>query len=305
MLDGLLGRTTRNRLSTVSRFAMCIAILLVISGCIHLGLYLATGTTWHGPLSLRKPILFGISGGMTAFSIAWLMTHLRPQWADRLVVNSVSFALLVEVALITMQYWRGVASHFNHSTRFDESLEFTMIVLILYVTGVIIYLTVRTIWLRELDPSMAFTIRTGMALLALSCGLGIATTALGEASLSAGKSPEFFGKAGVLKFPHGAALHAIQLLPFVAWLGVRLDVKSRLRAVQAAFASQVLFLIYAVWQTSQGRDRFDWDTIGASILGATILTGLITVLELSRGCVDYVYRKPRLMSSFDRGSEND
>ena len=277
--------------ATAMQLAYWIAALLLASGCLHLAMFAMHGTTWHGPLSIRKPALFGISGGMTTWSIAWLMAQLRSQKFDSFLANSLAIGLLVEVALITLQYWRGVASHFNHSTTLDAAIEFTMLGLIVFVSFGIFYLALRTIWLRDLEPSMAIAIRGGMWLIALSCLLGIMTTVLGEVSISLGRSSELWGRAGVLKFPHGVALHAIQLLPFVAWLARRLRVSESVRIVKSTLASQVLFLLYAIWQTGQGRDRFDWDTIGAGILGMAVLFGLFPALALAQGCIRYVFRK--------------
>lgn len=39
------------------------------------------------------------------------------------------------------------------------------------------------------------------------------TTILGEINIANGRSPETWGRGGVLKYPDGAALHAIQTLP--------------------------------------------------------------------------------------------
>lgn len=273
-----------------NRIALWVTSSLLASGCIHLVLFAILGTSWHGPLSLRKPILFGISGGMTMWSIAWLITQLKPRKFDRFLVNSLSIALFIEVGLITLQYWRGVASHFNHSTILEAAIESTMLGLILLVTGGIFYLTWRTRWLREINPAMALAIRAGMGLLALSCLLGIVTSVLGEVSLSAGRSYELWGSAGVLKFPHGVALHAIQMLPIIAWLAEILRVKHSIRVVQSALAAQLLFLLYAVWQTSHGRDRFDWDSIGGSILATVVLVCLYPVGAIAQECVRNLVR---------------
>jgi len=267
------------------RIAMIVSALLLSSGFVHLAILATLGTTWHGPLSLRKPALFGVSGGMTIWSIAWLMIHLKPNAFDRLLINLLSIALFIEVTLITLQYWRGVPSHFNHSTSFDAAIEFTMLGLILFVTGGIFYLTWRTFRLRTMDPAMAIAIRGGMGLLALSCLLGIVTSVLGEISLSAGRSYELWGRAGVLKFPHGVALHAIQTLPIVAWLARLVSSNRSVCIVQSILVAQVLFLFYALWQTGNGRDRFDWDLIGGSILGIVILLSLYSSFALARGFV--------------------
>lgn len=266
------------------RFALGIAAILLISGCVHLAILTISGTTWHGPLSFRKPVLFGISGGMTMWSLAWLMTQLSPKGFDKALINAIATSLFIEVSLITLQTWRGVASHFNHSTSVDAAIEFTMLGLILLVTGAIFYLTWRTRWMRPIDPAMAIAIRGGMGLLALSCLLGIATSVLGEVSLSVGRSHEIWGRAGVLKFPHGVALHAIQMLPFVAWMTriCKLE-RSSVRIVKSAFAAQVLFMLYAVWQTSQGRDRFDWDSTGGILISMVVLLSLYPTFSLARG----------------------
>lgn len=264
----------------LSPVAMSVTVLLIASGLIHLAILAVLGSTWHGPLSFRKPALFGISGGLTMWSITWLMTQLKPRRMDRMLVNSLSLALLIEVAIITLQTWRGVASHFNHSTVIDAAIEFSMLGLILFVTGGIFYLTWRTIWLRKTEPAMAIAIRGGMGLLALSCLLGIATSVLGEASLSVGGTSEVWGKAGVLKFPHGVALHAIQMLPILAWMARILGLKQSVRVVQSALVAQCLFLLYAVWQTSCGRERFDWDTLGGTVLSLVAVFSLYPVLTI-------------------------
>ncbi len=264
------------------RLPMTIAAILICSGCVHLALLAVWGASWGGPLSLRKPALFGISGGLTVWSLTWLMTQLHPRRIDRLLASSIAVGLLVEVALITMQYWRGVASHFNTSTPLDAAVETSMLVLILAVTGAIVYLTLRTTRLRDIERSMGWAIQGGMWLLALSCVLGIGTSVLGHESLSTGRSYEVWGRAGVLKFPHGVALHAIQLLPIVAWIAQRIAPKQSVPIVQSTLASQIVFMVYAIWQTAQGRDRFDWDSVGGVLLAVTALLAAFPVAMLAK-----------------------
>lgn len=248
-----------------------IASILIASGLFHLAKMGWDGSDWNGPLSLRKPGLFGVSAGLTVWSIAWLMTQLRPLRFDRALAKLIGASLLVEVGLITWQYWRGVPSHFNRETRLDATIEATMLVLILFATVGVFYLTIRTFRLRPIEPSMATAIRGGMWLLSLSCVLGILTSTLGEVNIAADRPYETWGRSGALKFPHGVALHAIQLLPMLAWLLERFRVAHPIRLVHSVLLSQVLALGYAVRQTLQGRDRFDWDSVGGLILGATFL----------------------------------
>jgi hypothetical protein len=260
--------------------------MLMTSGCIHLAILALFGGSWNGPLSLRKPILFGISGGMTAWSLAWVVTQLRSWKFDQLLISTLSISLLIEVALITLQYWRNVPSHFNRATQLDASIEFAMLFLILFATGVILYLTMRTIWLREIAPEMAIAIRGGMVLLAVSCLLGVLTSLLGEVRLSEGRSSEYWGTAGVLKFPHGVALHAIQMLPILAWSARKLKLRNSVLVLQSGLAAQVLFLLFACWQTARGRSRFDLDSVGGGIIAIVFLLSFYTAIAITLGIVN-------------------
>ena len=276
---------------------MFVTALLIVSGLFHLGMLALQGASWEGPISPRKPALFGISGGLTTWSIAWLMTQLSPKKFDCALSNAISVCLLIEVALITLQFWRGVPSHFNASTSVDAAIEYSMLGLILAVTIAIVYLAFRTLWLRAMEPSMALAIRGGMWLLALSCGLGILTTVVGEWCARRGNSSELWGNAGVLKFPHGVALHAIQYLPIAAWLAQSLKVKKSHRMIQALLFAQVFFLFYAIWQTSQGRSRFDFDWVGGILLGITILSGMLALGTTVQAMYGFAFEKRKNVQS--------
>lgn len=60
------------------KLSLGIAAMLIASGLFHLAKLQLDAADWSGPLSLRKPGLFGVSGGLTVWSIAWLMTQLQP-----------------------------------------------------------------------------------------------------------------------------------------------------------------------------------------------------------------------------------
>ena len=53
--------------------------LLVASGLFHAMVYLVDGGGWEGPLSWRKPIVFGLSFGLTVLTVTWFMSFLRPR----------------------------------------------------------------------------------------------------------------------------------------------------------------------------------------------------------------------------------
>lgn len=246
-----------------------IGLVLVASGCVHLAVWAVLGGPWEGPITWRKPILFGISGGVTAISLGWAWSRLPFRRGDIWLAAATAWALLIEVVLVDLQRWRGVASHFNRETQLDSLLYDLMGYLILFVTVVIVDLTIRFVWQRAaVAADMLLAARAGLLFLAISCVLGIWASAHGDMRAAAGLSPETFGAAGVTKFPHGMALHAIQWLPMLAWAASRtgLTDSTRWRLVAMATVGTALLLAYALTQTLTGRGRFDATPVGTTII---------------------------------------
>ena len=245
--------------------------LLIVSGLAHLVVWGIRGGAWEGPVTWRKPILFGISTGLTSLSLGWIWSKLpRRRWDDPLAACT-AWALLVEVALIDLQCWRGVASHFNRATPFDSFLYDAMGVLILLVTLLAVDLAVRLFRTpTDLPPDMLVAARSGLVLLIVSCGLGIWVSVHGDLQVARGLPPEVIGRAGVPKFPHGAVIHALQWLPVLAWCARQagLSPRWRMSVVSVAIAGSVFVLVYAVVQTLAGRSRFDAPLPLAALLGA-------------------------------------
>src|SRR5688572_16986709 len=121
------------------------ALAFLASGVFHVGVWLVAGMpSLEGLVSWRKPIAFGLSTGVLAASLAWVI-GLLPQ-TTRLYREAVAFVGLIvaELSLIYMQQWRGVGSHFNDATAFDGAVFTTMGVLIMVVAVII------AMWTRRL-----------------------------------------------------------------------------------------------------------------------------------------------------------
>ena len=237
-----------------------VGILLVASGLAHAAVWAVAGGPWEGPVTWRKPILFGISGGLTGLSLGWAWSKLPWRRGDAWLAAVTAWSLAIEVGLIDLQRWRGVASHFNRATPLDSLLYDAMGGLILVVTAVVLDLTVRFLRCRTgFADDMLLAVRAGLVFLAVSCLLGIWASVHGDLQAAAGLAPETFGAAGVTKFPHGVAIHAIQWLPLVAWAAGRagIDEGRRWRLVLSATVGTSLLLVYALVQTLSGRGRFD------------------------------------------------
>ena len=240
----------------------------MLSGLAHIGIWLVLGGEWEGPVSWRKPILFGISTGMTVLSIGWLVPKLRPSMTDMFLSAALGISLVVEVALITVQQWRGVASHFNHDGHLNTSIENWMTYLIVVATLVLAEYTRRSFTSLEAPQDLKLAIRGGMAFLMASCLIGFAILYHGNAEVIAGNNPSTYGKAGVTKFPHGVAIHSLQLFPLACWLMAkfRFTIEQRTRLTGYLIASTAMLLLFSLIQTLSGQSRFDLALGGALCL---------------------------------------
>ena len=261
-----------------------IGLLLIASGLVHLVVWTVLGGPWEGPVTWRKPILFGISGGLTSLSLGWAWSKLPSRRGDAWMAATVAWALLIEVLLIDLQAWRGVASHFNRATPLDSWLYDAMGVLILWVTLVAVDLTVRCFRQPTALPAdMLLAARAGLVLLVISCLLGIWVSVHGDLRVAAGLEPERYGAAGVPKFPHGAVIHALQWLPLLAWAARRAGVTQRRRVwlVAAATVGTTLIGCFAMVQTLAGRSRFDVTPITGALLAIGVICLVVPAIVVA------------------------
>lgn len=259
--------------------------LLVASGLAHVGVWAVLGGPWEGPVTWRKPILFGISGGLTALSMGWVWSKMPERRWDVPLSWLTTIALVIEVALIDLQRWRGVASHFNRATLLDSVLYDLMGVLILWVTLVSADLLLRAFRQRvDVPGDMLLAIRAGLVFLVISCLLGIWVSVNGDMRLERGLEPEQFGAAGVPKFPHGAVIHAIQWLPLLAWAARQggISEKQRTELVLSATSGTGLVLLYALVQTLVGRSRVDASPATAAILASGVVCLVVPAIVTAR-----------------------
>ena len=271
-----------------ARPLVVLGLVMVASGIAHLPVWAVPGGPWEGPVTWRKPILFGISGGLTALSLGWVWSALGWRRGDVPLAAATAWALFVEVALIDLQRWRGVGSHFNRDTPLDSFLFDAMGVLIVAVTLVIADLTCRLVVRRPpLAADMLLAARVGMGLLLVSCLLGIWVGIHGETRLAEGLEPTRLGAAGVPKFPHGIVIHAVQWLPALCWLARRAGIAEPARwwLVALACAGSTLLLVYALAQTALGRARFDVVPLTAVLLGMALAGLAVPVMATAWGLV--------------------
>lgn len=222
----------------VERAAYAVGAALMLSGLLHLVVFAVDGGPWTGPVSWRKPVTFGLSFGLTLVTIAWVGSFVRLRDRARNVLLGVFAAdCVAEVALITVQAWRKAPSHFNMETAFD-----TVITRMLAVGGGVLVVTLVTLAVAafranpETAPSMRLAVRSGFAALMLALASGAAMIARGVAKVESGDQRTAYHVVAALKPAHFVTMHAILVLPLLAWLltFTALPEARRVRVVAAA-----------------------------------------------------------------------
>ncbi|MEU4246264.1 hypothetical protein AB0F15_02525 [Amycolatopsis sp. NPDC026612] len=226
------------------RIAYAVGAALFVSGVAHALVLLATGGSWLGPLSMRKAVTFGLSFGLTLASVAWATSFLtiRPRLRTALL-GAFTAASVTEVVLVSMQAWRGVPSHFDFETPFDTAVSMT-----LAAGGAVIILTVIGFTATALvepgpdAPSLRLAVRAGLVVLLVALATGAVMIGRGVVAARGGDPQLAYTTAGSLKPLHAVAMHAILVLPALAWIlrSTRYPEPRRLLVVRIAVAADAV-----------------------------------------------------------------
>lgn len=272
------------------RLGYVVGGVLVLAGLAHLAAWLVVGGAWQGPVSYRKPTTFGISFGLTTITLAWFTGWMRISDRVRwLLIGPLAAADTSEVVWVSLQRWRGVASHFNDDTTLDNLLFILMGGVAVAVTAtIILILAVLAFTALDAPPSMALAIRAGLLILLVGQGVGgwMIGHGLGVAETGQTDGLTTFGQAGVMKVPHAVSMHAIQVLPILAWLLGFAAVAERRRLVllRAATAGYLALVAVSLLQTAAGSAPLDVGVaaaalylLGVVLLGAAFLAALLAL----------------------------
>ncbi|MGW3285387.1 hypothetical protein ACWDR3_12190 [Streptomyces sp. NPDC001002] len=202
------------------RLCHATGLLLVLSGLVHLVVFAVDGGPWDGPVSWRKPVTFGLSFGATLIAVTWVTSYLSVQPRLRALLLTVFAAdCVVEVGGITLQAWRRVPSHLDMETPFDTAVSMTLAV----GGGVLVVLltvfAIASFRHRPTGPAgMALAVRSGFAILLVGLASGAAMIARGVVLTRTGHQETAYHSTAPLKPLHGVSLHAVLVLPALAWL---------------------------------------------------------------------------------------
>ncbi|MEH0547340.1 hypothetical protein QA802_30910 [Streptomyces sp. B21-105] len=196
------------------------ALVLIASGLLHLVVFAVDGGPWNGPVSWRKPVTFGLSFGVTLRAVVGVTSFLRMSPRVRTALLGVFAAdCVVEVGGITLQAWRRVPSHLDMETPFDTAVSMTLAVGGGVLVALLTVFAVASFRHRPTGPAgMALAVRSGFAILLVALVSGAAMIARGVVLTRTGHQEAAYGSTAPLKPLHGVSLHAVLVLPALAWL---------------------------------------------------------------------------------------
>jgi hypothetical protein len=204
----------------VERAGYVVGALLLASGLVHAGTLAIAGGSWEGPLSLRKAATFGLSFGLTLATIVWIASLLRLGDRSRAwLVGAFTIASGLETVLVSLQAWRRVPSHFNLETTFDAVVARTLAAGGFALIAIIVALTFISF---RSDPRVPVSLRTairiGFVSLLASLVVGALMIAKGMLLVFGGDPQAAYATGGALKPTHAVTMHAVLVLPALAWL---------------------------------------------------------------------------------------
>jgi hypothetical protein len=237
------------------RVCYVIGAALMAGGLVHLAVLVIGGGTWAGPVSFRKPMTFGLSFGLILITIAWVSSFL-PLGARlrRWSLGAFAAACVAEVALITVQAWRHVPSHFNLGTPFDSLVARVLAAGGAVLVAVIALLTVVS-WrpAPEVAPSMRLAVRAGLLALDVALAFGVVMIVIGVIDVARGDQQAAYAVGSRWKAAHEVPMYGIVLLPLLARL--RMPERRRLRAVAVAVVVYAVLCAAALALSVQGSPR--------------------------------------------------
>jgi hypothetical protein len=290
MLGSLWSFWRRGR--TVERAGYLVGALLLVSGGIHLAILFIGGYSWEGPLSLRKAATFGLSFGLTLISIVWVASFL--QLGDRtrsVLLGAFTVTCVVETALVSLQAWRGVPSHFNVETTFDAAVARMLAAGGVVLVATIVILTVATFRANPAVPvSLRTAIQIGFVALCGAVGVGALMIAKGMRLVFAGDPQSAYATGGMFKPTHAVTMHAILVLPMLAWLlsFANWSEQRRLGVVLLAAGGYIIVAAGVAMENFAGLTMGQMPVALLALLAAGTFTllaaGLMAVRAVARSC---------------------
>jgi hypothetical protein len=244
-----------------------------------------------------KPTKFAVSIAVYTFTLAWVFS-LLPEWTRvrRIIGWTTAVALVLEMTLISLQAFRGAASHFNVATLPDAVIFAVMGLAIVVQTLSTIAVAVALWRHRFADTALGWALRFGMTLTIVGAMTGGLMTQPTRQQLDAARAGERMTIAGAhtvgapdggpglpgtgwstqhgdLRVAHFIGLHALQVLPIVALIlgRRRLDDVTRVRLTMTAAGSYAALFGILLSQALRGQSVLAPDSTTLTLFAAWAL----------------------------------
>lgn len=206
-------------------------LLLLLCGALALTAAGFDSRRLDGSLVWIKPAKFFLSLGIYVLTLAWFFGKMREYLSARYVrfLHRWTFLVVfVEMVIICFQAYRGVRSHYNMESIFDQTLYGIMGVAIVANLGVIAHFS-RKWWAARphLSPGVWMGGAYGLALFLVAGVLGMVMSAQPWSRVGAEDSATsvlllgWNQMGGDLRISHFLGLHGFQALPIVGWVADR------------------------------------------------------------------------------------
>jgi hypothetical protein len=240
-----------------------------------------------------KPAKFAVSIAIYTFTLAWMFS-LIPAWTRtrRVIGWMTAVTMVLEMAIIAVQAFRGTTSHFNVGTLLDGVLFSVM-------GGAILVQTLSTIavavalWRHAFaDRALGWALRLGMSITIVGALTGGLMTQPTRQQLDAARAGEpmivvgahtvgapdggpglpgtgWSTTHGDLRVAHFLGLHAVQALPMLALVLARRRVSDvvRVRLTLTAAASYLALFGIVLAQALRGQSVLAPDALTLALFG--------------------------------------
>lgn len=185
-----------------------------------IGLIIDPRTVGGEPMWL-KPTKFAGSLALFTGTLGWLTPHFRvSERFVRLISVSIAATAVIEITAIGGQAARGVESHFNFSTPFNQAVYIMMGAVIIVMTVLVAWLFVRAARNGyDVHPAFGLAITLGGGLFVVGAFEGLVMIVLNTDSVAPGYALPMVGwtLVGDFRIAHFVGLHALQVLPLVGY----------------------------------------------------------------------------------------
>ena len=254
-----------------------------------------------------KPAKFGASMAIYSLTLAWLFRYVSGWRRMRRIVSWTTVSVfVVEIAIISLQAWRGTTSHFNVGTPLDGALFGVMGIAIFLQTAVSIAVAVALWRERFSDPALAWALRLGMILTIVGAATGGLMTRPTAGQLAAARAGHGLPLTGAhtvgapdggvglpgtgwsmdhgdLRIPHFVGLHAIQAFGLMTLLiGTHRTSARRVRLVLTAATSYAALFAILLWQAFRGQSIVQPDIATVITFGTWAIATAAAVYAAAR-----------------------